>query len=286
MRRKLFTSVKQFRATEARDQAEQSRSVRLWITVLLAASMAIPHHLAAQQESAAQAGEISSVNAPGQTVFQTRCAPCHGLDGRGGEHAPSIVQDQVKSLADDDLAGIVHNGIPEKGMPEFSSLGSATIKSVVAYLRELQGTVASEAVTGDATRGKELFFGKAECSTCHVMQGAGKFIARDLSDYGRNHQPSEIRRAILEPEKAGDLPPEQVTLTTRSGAEFSGLLRNEDNFSFQLQDTQGDFYLILKSDAMRVSRAPVRVMPSDYSRRLTSQDIDDVVSFIAKRAPQ
>jgi len=171
-------------------------------------------------------------------------------------------------------------------MPEFSALGSSVIKSVVAYLRELQGTVASEAVTGDATRGGALFFGKAGCSTCHVMEGTGNFIARDLSDYGRNHQPSEIRSAILGTKRAADLPPEQVTVTTRNGTKLSGVLRNEDNFSFQLQDPTGDFYLILKSDAARVTRAPVKMMPSDYSKRLTSQEIDDLVSFIARQAPK
>ncbi len=286
MRRKLFTSVKQFRATRASGQAKhQGRSLRLWIA-LLAFCALMPSAVAAQQGSATQAGEASSGNTLGQTVFQTRCAACHGLDGRGGEHAPSIVQDQVKSLTDEELAGIVHNGIPGKGMPEFSSLGSAAIKSVVAYLRELQGAVAPEAVTGDATRGKDLFFGKAECSTCHVVQGVGKFVADDLSDYGRNHQPSEIRRAILDPGKAGDSPPEQVTATTRSGAELSGVIRNEDNFSVQLQDPQGDFYLILKSDTVRVSRTPVPMMPSDYSKRLTHEEIDDLVSFIARQSPK
>jgi hypothetical protein len=118
------------------------------------------------------------------------------------------------------------------------------------------------------------------------MGGTGNFIARDLSDYGRNHQPSEIHGVILEPGKADDSPPEQVGVTTRSGAEFSGVLRNEDNFSFQLQAPQGDFYLILKSGAMRVRRSPVQAMPSNYSKRLTPQEVDDLVSFIVKGSPK
>jgi putative heme-binding domain-containing protein len=254
----------------------------LRITALLAISAVMPRYVAAQQESETQPGEASPANALGQGIFRTQCAACHGLDGRGGEHAPSIVRDQVKSLSDEDLTGIVHNGILRKGMPEFSSLGSAAIKSVVAYLRELQGTAAPEAVAGDATRGRALFFGKAECSLCHVVQGVGNFIAADLSDYGRHHRPSEIRSAILKPGKLAGSALEQVTVTTRSGAEFSGVLRNEDNFSLQIQEPPGSFYLIMKADAARVTRKPVRAMPSDYSKRLTSQEIDDLVSVIAK----
>jgi cytochrome c oxidase cbb3-type subunit III len=284
MRRKLSPSVKRFPVTGEAPQAKHcSRFVKLWIVALLAVTATMPSRLRAQQ-STADAAETASSETRGQTSFRTQCAACHGLDGRGGEHAPSIVQDQVKSMSDDDLARIVRRGIPLKGMPEFSSLGSDGIKLVVAYLRGLQGTSAPEIVSGDATRGKALFFGKAACSSCHVMEGAGNFIADDLSDFGRDHQPSEIRKAILKPEKVVDSSREQATITTRSGTELSGIVRNEDNFSFQLQDVRGEFYLIEKSDTLRVSRRPVPGMPADYSKRLTTQEIDDLVIYIAKRS--
>ena len=287
MRRKLSSSVKGFRTISAPANTNHSRrSVRLWITLLLVSTVAMPTYLAAQQTSDIQKGEASSANALGQKIFRTKCAACHGLDGRGGEHAPSIVQDQVKSLSDEDLAGIVHNGVTTKGMPEFSSLGSSAINFVVAHLRKLQGAVAPETVSGDATRGRVLFFGKAECSSCHVMQGTGNFIADDLSDHGRNHQPSEIRSAIVDPGRRTDSSLELVTVTTRSGAELSGVLRNEDNFSLQLQDPRGDFHLIMKSDAVRVTQKQANVMPDDYSKRLTSEEIDDLVSFIARASPK
>jgi cytochrome c oxidase cbb3-type subunit III len=171
-------------------------------------------------------------------------------------------------------------------MPEFSALGSATIKSVVVYLRTIQGVSAPEIVTGDAAQGRSLFFGKAECSTCHVMDGTGSFIAADLSDFGRNHQPSEIRASILKTMKPSDSPAEQATVTTRSGSKLSGVVRSEDNFSLQIQKARGDFYLIMKSDVVRIRRAPLPAMPADYSKRLTPQEVDDLVSYIAKVSPQ
>lgn len=255
--------------------------MKVWIGALLALTVTIPSGLPAQQ-STTDTAQTSSPDARGETTFRTQCAACHGLDGRGGEHAPSIVRDEVKSMSDEDLAGIVRKGIPLKGMPEFSSLGPAAIKAVVAYLRVLQGATAPEIVAGDATRGKTLFFGKAECSACHVMDGTGNFIAEDLSDFGRNHQPSEIRGAIVEPGKLGDSPPDHVDVTTRTGTKISGVIRNEDNFSIQLQDPGGEFYLIEKSDAVRVRRAPQPEMPRDYSKRLTPGEVDDLVSYIAK----
>jgi len=258
--------------------------MRVWIAAVLALSVGAFRDLVAQETSAAQGSPASDTS--GQQTFRTRCAACHGLDGRGGEHAPSIVQDKVKSVSDEDLAGIIRDGIPGKGMPEFSSLGRNRIKAVVAYLRTLQGAAPTEVVSGDPTRGRALFFGKAGCAACHVMEGTGNFIAEDLSDFGRAHQPSEIRNVILKPDKLSDLAFEQATLTTRSGREFSGVIRNEDNFSIQIQDAGGQFYLIEKSDAVRIRRAPLPAMPSDYSKRLTPQEVDDLVSYIAKAPPK
>lgn len=285
MRRKLSLSVKRFRATAAVAKAKHHcRSAMLWIAVLLAVAAATAGHLAAQQNSGTQASPGSSTDASGQRIFRTQCAACHGLDGHGGEHAPSIVQEQVKALSDEDLARIVRGGIPLKGMPEFGSLGPPLIKAVVVYLRQMQGASTPETVSGDATRGRALFFSKADCAACHVMEGTGNFIADDLSDFGRNHQPSEIRGAILEPGKLTDSPPEQATATTRSGTELSGVVLNEDNFSLQLQGPQGDFYLIVKTDVVRIKRAPLAPMPTDYSKRLTPQEIDDVVTYIARQS--
>jgi len=40
----------------------------------------------------------------GKSVFELRCATCHGLDGLGGEHAPDIIrQTAVSTLSDQAL---------------------------------------------------------------------------------------------------------------------------------------------------------------------------------------
>ncbi len=63
---------------------------------------------------------------PGQRTFTATCAACHGLDGRGGERAPNIAgSPRLQRLSDAELAGIVSNGVPGKGMPAFGSLGVA-----------------------------------------------------------------------------------------------------------------------------------------------------------------
>ena len=77
-------------------------------------------------------------------IFNTTCASCHGLDGRGGEHAPSIVE----KASDPGLFRIIHDGVPSKGMPAFGKLlQPVDITSVIAYLRRLEPSAHTESRT-------------------------------------------------------------------------------------------------------------------------------------------
>src|SRR4051812_8284070 len=54
--------------------------------------------------------------AAGREVFTTRCAVCHGADGFGGDTGPSIVY-RLSLLSDAELATLLRDGRPQKGMP-------------------------------------------------------------------------------------------------------------------------------------------------------------------------
>jgi mono/diheme cytochrome c family protein len=130
----------------------------------------------------------------GKETFASTCANCHGLDGRGGEHAPDIAErPRVQQLPDAELFKIIENGIPGAGMPAFHSLESSNIRAVVTYLRTLQGTGKPVKLAGDPARGETIFFGNAGCSGCHMVAGKGGYIASDLSAYARTHSVEQVR---------------------------------------------------------------------------------------------
>ena len=57
----------------------------------------------------------------GKTTYNTSCAGCHGLDGRGSEKAPNISGSaKVQHLSDAQLSSIISNGVPGTGMPGFA----------------------------------------------------------------------------------------------------------------------------------------------------------------------
>lgn len=72
----------------------------------------------------------------GRAAFQSRCSVCHGTDGNGGEHAPSVFP-VLAVRNDDELAAIIRDGVPRKGMPAFKQLADAEVKSLVAHMRAL-----------------------------------------------------------------------------------------------------------------------------------------------------
>jgi cytochrome c oxidase cbb3-type subunit III len=229
-------------------------------------------------------------SALGAQRFMEFCAGCHGADGRGGDKAPSLVSPpNPAARSDAELIRIVHEGTTG-GMPPFAQIGDANIEAVVHYVRLLQGQSESTKTTpqagtlGNADAGRELYFGKAQCSECHLMQGKGGFIAGGLTAYARNRDPDAIRRAIANPDDPLVRFSQVVTVMTTAGENLTGVLRNEDNFTVVLQSEDGRYHLLARNDLKEVKYTGHSLMPSDYAKRLTPKELDDLVSFMIAAA--
>lgn len=215
----------------------------------------------------------------GKNVFESRCATCHGLDGRGGEHAPDIIrQTAVRRLPEPALLNLIHDGIPQAGMPAFPDMSTEDGQALVGYLRFLQGKSGGNSGAGDPVRGRDIFFGKGGCAACH---GQGESISEKLTDFSRDHEAGEIREAILTPTGGRT---EAATAIARDGRKFTGTIRNEDNTSLQLQDEDGRFYLLMKSSLASVQKKSGELMPADYGQQLNATELNDLVAYILREA--
>jgi cytochrome c oxidase cbb3-type subunit 3 len=192
----------------------------------------------------------------------------------------------VQHFTDAQLADIVSNGVPGTGMPPFRSLSPAQIRAVVEYLRELQGKGKARALPGDADQGKKIFFGKGDCSTCHTISGEGGFLGPDLSTYGSSMSAEAILKAILNPARIAQSGYKPASVTTRDGTHAEGVLRNEDNFSVQLQTKDGSFLLLQKSELQTLEYGSQSLMPANYADRLTQSELNNLISFLmSARSP-
>ena len=258
------------------------------IQCLLFGLVSITNLPAQQPASTPTAGDVQ-----GSMLFNSNCGSCHGSDARGGEHGPDIATDpDVQRLADLDLIAIAKNGVPGTGMPAFGWLGQEKLTAIVQYLRTLQGRQIDIKLPGDPKGGEDLFFGKARCSECHMVNGKGGFIGSDLSLYGADESADQIRSVILDPER--NLPPQKraTTVVTRTGRKFTGMLKVDDNFSVSIQTMDGDFHFFQKSQLTHIDLGSHSLMPVNYGSMLNGEQINDLVSYLlhvgsenSKRSP-
>ena len=230
----------------------------------------------------------------GARLYVQFCAGCHGVDGNGADKASALAANpEVMNRTDTELLRIVRDGTPN-GMPPFAQIGDANIAAVVHFLRSLQesevsgGTGPPGLATGNAAAGEALFFGKAQCSACHMMRGKGGFIAQNLTTYAHNRSADTILQAIIAPDSPLLPSSRVVNVSTKQGQTLTGVLRNEDNFNLALQTEDGRYHFLSRDELTNISYTNHSLMPHDYGSRLTSKDLYDIVSFLiasGKRPP-
>jgi putative heme-binding domain-containing protein len=226
------------------------------------------------------AGNSTSAD-EGHRTYSASCAGCHGLDGRGTDKAINIAgSPSVQNLTDAQLAGIISEGVIEEGMPAFRSLNESQLHTLVAYVRILQGKSQATALPGDPKRGQEIFFGKGGCGQCHTVAGRGGFLGPDLTNHAATSSVDAIRDEIVRSPRMPAPRYRMAVLTTIAGDRIEGLIRNEDNFSIQLQATDGTFHLFRKSNLKTVEYSTRALMPTDYRKRMSDSDLKDLASYL------
>jgi alcohol dehydrogenase (cytochrome c) len=100
------------------------------------------HSLESSLQFSAEASEDERKE--GARIFRERCTGCHGSDGSGGPHAPSLIRPGYKH-GDSDLAiyKVLRDGVPGTAMPS-AGLPPRQLLQVTAKVKMLQASVTSE----------------------------------------------------------------------------------------------------------------------------------------------
>lgn len=97
--------------------------------------------LAALAEATAEREwEVDELMARGESLYNSRCAACHQVDGSGMPPAfPAIRGSAVATGPISEHIGIVLNGVPGTAMPPWNSLNDLEIAAIVTYQRNAWG---------------------------------------------------------------------------------------------------------------------------------------------------
>jgi putative heme-binding domain-containing protein len=229
--------------------------------------------------------------------FRINCAFCHGLGARGGGRGPDLTRSHKRhGDADADLFQNISQGIPGTVMPANGTNGQGVgmtdeeIWQIITYLRSIQVQSPAKLV-GNAAHGKELFYGDANCSSCHMVEGSGGRLGPDLSAVGTARTVESLVESVRTPSKrlAWGLTEstkefaqeyQTVTVVTPDGHKIKGVTLNEDQFSLQMMDTAEHIHLFEKDKLRSIQKSRDSLMPVYNPTILSDSDLDDIVAYL------
>jgi putative heme-binding domain-containing protein len=220
----------------------------------------------------------------GEGLYRANCLGCHGDNADAVEGANLSTGRFRRGSSDEDLIRVIRAGIPNTLMPMHATLTVGQTRTIVAFLRSLPaGGGASlrdtrEVRIGDASRGRELFYGSAQCATCHGVNGGGSLLSPDLGNIGSQRSPASLETSILEPNaevRAGD---RFFRVVTRDGQEQIGKLLNQDTHSVQMLTAEERLQAWFKRELLEYGFT-ASPMPS-YQDLLSQDQVADLVAYL------
>ena len=249
------------------------RSAGLAITCLLSAQA-----LLAQEHSYAPA-DIQA----GQGVYQANCLGCHGNDGDAVDGADLSTGRFRYASSDEDLIRVIRTGIPDTPMPTHDRLSTRELRTVVAFLRSLPSGGGLEQddrdiAIGNADRGEELFFGSAQCSLCHGVNGGGSRLSPDLAGIGVQRTAGSLQDSILVANAEVRAGNRFYRIVDLDGNETTGLLLNQSTHSVQMMN-EDEKLVSFKTEDLSEHGFVGSPMPS-YQDLLSSDQVADLVAYM------
>jgi cytochrome c oxidase cbb3-type subunit 3 len=215
----------------------------------------------------------------GQKLFVQSCGFCHGNDATGSR-APDLVRSAAVNHDESGttLGPIIRNGWPDKGMPGLP-MNDAQISDIAAFLhaRVLAALNSSQVessyplerlLTGNSAAGEAFFRGAGGCTGCHSPSG-------DLADIARKYTPINLQQRLLYPSGSSA----KVTVTLRSGKQFSGILAHADEFNVSLRDSSG-WYRSWPRDQVETKIDDPLEAHRQLLYRYTDSNIHDLFSYL------
>jgi cytochrome c oxidase cbb3-type subunit III len=233
----------------------------------------------------------------GEFQFRVNCAFCHGLSAKGGGRGPDLTKARKKhGNSDADLFRTISQGVAGTAMPAGTAGGIGVgmtdeeIWQVITYIRSVQ-VKAPESLIGNPAHGKELFFGKARCGTCHMMEGRGGRLGPDLTDVGTARATEYIVDSVRNPsrrlaqgvaEAMKEFPQEYETITvvTPEGKKITGVALNEDSFTVQMMNADEKINLFEKEKLKSFEKSRESLMPPYDAKTLSDKELDDIIAFM------
>ncbi len=226
-------------------------------------------------------GSDKKVISQGTELYKRSCTGCHGVNGAAGERGPALAgeRDYVRDT-DAEIFAAVKDGITGTGMPP-SGLPPNDIWRIVAYIRSLRASASDAFVPGDVANGEQIFWNQGRCGSCHMVHGRGGILGPDLSNIAAERTLRELRLALTQPKLAIPKGYQAADVVTNAGRSFSGIIKNEDNFSVQFLDSDQQLQLLSRDELREIRYKDSSPMPAHYDKTLSPTEFQDLLAFLS-----
>ena len=137
---------------------------------------------------------------------------------------------------------------------------------------------------GDVRRGQIVFHSsKAACLTCHAVGYVGGIVGPDLTQIGKIRAERDLLEAIVYPSLSLVRSYEPITVATRSGKVFNGLLKKDASDELVLVTGANQEERVARADVEEMRPGTVSVMPAGLDQQLTRQELADLLAFLKSR---
>ena len=219
----------------------------------------------------------------GERIFQRQCSRCHGQDATGNDEtgAPDLTTGRFANASSPaGVFNVIRNGVDGTAMlPVAPSTSDENIWQLVTYVDSLSTNPADFDLAGSAPSGRQIYAGKGDCASCHMINSDGNRLGPDLSRVGERREPNELKSDLVMPQ--ADVNPRwwTVRVTRADGSTVEGFRMGEDTFTIRLMDQDENLWSFLKNEIRSYERNEDSTMPS-YEQTLTAGEIDDLVAYL------
>jgi len=145
-------------------------------------------------------------------------------------------------------------------------------------LEELEN-LQSQLTRGDVAEGRQLFFGKTACSSCHAVEGKGGEFGPDLSNIGDIRSRHDILEAMLYPSASFAREYETSKIVTKTGS-YNGVIKEQLPDVMVIATGPGSIVRVPRSEIISVEAETVSLMPPGLLKQLSMQEISDLVAYL------
>jgi putative heme-binding domain-containing protein len=134
---------------------------------------------------------------------------------------------------------------------------------------------------GDIRRGQAVFNSpKTACLTCHAIGYVGGQVGPDLTNIGQARTERDLLESVIYPSASFVRSYEPMIVVTKSGDEYSGVVRRDAPDEVLLATGLNTEMRIARPEIGEMRPGAVSIMPAGLDEQLSRQELADLVTFL------